>query len=83
MLTTRIAHLITHHGMKASSLCAVTFTNKAAGEMRQRLEKLIGKGQSNQIKMGTFHSLCAKFLRRHAEKVGVNGNFTICDADER
>ncbi|TCD65239.1 hypothetical protein EIP91_002947 [Steccherinum ochraceum] len=82
VLTTRIAHLILYHGLQPSSLCAVTFTNKAAGEMRTRLEKLIGKGKTDQIHMGTFHSLCARFLRRHADKVGIRGNFTICDADE-
>ncbi|KAH8099919.1 UvrD-helicase-domain-containing protein, partial [Cristinia sonorae] len=82
VLTCRIVHLILHHGMQPSSLCAVTFTNKAAGEMRTRITKLIGQGKTDQIKMGTFHALCAKFIRRHAGKAGVRGNFTICDADE-
>lgn len=83
VLTCRIAHLIVHHGMQPSSLCAVTFTNKAAGEMRTRLEKLVGKGRTDQIRMGTFHALCAQFIRRHADKIGVRSNFTICDAEER
>jgi DNA helicase II / ATP-dependent DNA helicase PcrA len=63
----------------------VTFTNKAAKEMRERLEKLIGKERMGEVRMGTFHALCAGFLRRWSGKVGlgVEGNFTVCDADER
>lgn len=51
--------------------------------MRERLNKLIGKDQTVQIHMGTFHSLCAGFLRRYPKLVGLEGNFTVCDADER
>ncbi|TFK81255.1 UvrD-helicase-domain-containing protein [Polyporus arcularius HHB13444] len=82
VLTMRIAHLITNCYLPPWSICAVTFTNKAANEMRERLVKLIGKDNTAQIKMGTFHALCAKFLRRYAKYVGIEGNFTVCDADE-
>ncbi|KAI0784570.1 P-loop containing nucleoside triphosphate hydrolase protein [Abortiporus biennis] len=82
VLTSRIAHLITHHSMNPSSICAVTFTNKAANEMKERLTKLLGREKTQQIQMGTFHALCAKFLRKHATLVGLEGNFTVCDADE-
>ena len=83
VLTSRIAHLITEHQIPPQSICAVTFTNKAANEMRERLCKLVGKNVTGQIRMGTFHALCAMFLRKHATLIGVGTNFTVCDADER
>ncbi|KAI0091225.1 P-loop containing nucleoside triphosphate hydrolase protein [Irpex rosettiformis] len=70
------------HGVQPASICAVTFTNKAASEMGERLKKMLGKEMVSQIKMGTFHALCARYLRRYATLVGVEGNFTVCDADE-
>ncbi|KAK7050941.1 ATP-dependent DNA helicase srs2 [Paramarasmius palmivorus] len=82
VLTSRIAHLILHHKLSPASICAVTFTNKAANEMKQRLAKLIGKDNMIQVRMGTFHALCALFLRKYATVVGLADNFTICDADE-
>ncbi|KIM80482.1 hypothetical protein PILCRDRAFT_9658 [Piloderma croceum F 1598] len=84
VLTSRIAYLILHHAIPPSSICAVTFTNKAANEMRERLEKLIGKARTGQVRMGTFHALCAGFLRKWSGKVllGVGENFTVCDAEE-
>ena len=51
--------------------------------MRTRLGKMLTKEQVRQIKMGTFHALCAQFLRKYATLVGISGNFTVCDADER
>lgn len=83
VLTSRIVHLITEHDILPSNICAVTFTNKAALEMRTRLGRMLTKEQVRQIKMGTFHALCAQFLRKYATLVGINGNFTVCDADER
>jgi DNA helicase II / ATP-dependent DNA helicase PcrA len=83
VLTSRIVHLITVHGIPPSAICAVTFTNKAANEMRERLTKMLGKELVMSIKMGTFHSLCARYLRKYAALVGMAGNFTVCDADER
>ncbi|KAF8896349.1 P-loop containing nucleoside triphosphate hydrolase protein [Infundibulicybe gibba] len=82
VLTSRIAHLILHHHLAPSSICAVTFTNKAANEMRNRLIKLIGKQSTSEVRMGTFHALCALFLRKYSKIVGLEDNFTICDADE-
>lgn len=85
VLTTRIAYLILHHGLPPQSICAVTFTNKAAKEMRERLERLIGKERTGMVRMGTFHALCAGFLRVWSGRVGlgVESNFTVCDAEER
>ncbi|KAJ7477279.1 P-loop containing nucleoside triphosphate hydrolase protein [Mycena galericulata] len=82
VLTSRIAYLILHHMLPPSSICAVTFTNKAANEMRERLGKLIGKQKTSEVRMGTFHALCALFLRKFSKVVGIEGNFTVCDADE-
>ncbi|EKM58321.1 uncharacterized protein PHACADRAFT_193443 [Phanerochaete carnosa HHB-10118-sp] len=82
VLTSRIVHLINVHAISASNICAVTFTNKAALEMRTRLGRMLDKEHVRQIKMGTFHALCAQFLRRYATLVGISGNFTVCDADE-
>ncbi|KAJ7229193.1 P-loop containing nucleoside triphosphate hydrolase protein [Mycena pura] len=82
VLTSRIAYLILHHLLPPSSICAVTFTNKAANEMRERLGKLIGKQRTSEVRMGTFHALCALFLRKLSDAVGIKSNFTVCDADE-
>ncbi|GAW01673.1 atp-depentend dna [Lentinula edodes] len=82
VLTSRIAHLILHHHLPASSICAVTFTNKAANEMRVRLTKVIGKEKTSEVRMGTFHAVCALFLRKYARSIRLDGNFTICDAEE-
>ena len=83
MLTSRIAYLILEHSIPASSICAVTFTNKAANEMKERLKKMIGDDQTNMLKMGTFHAFCVPFLRKHAKSISIQSNFTICDAAER
>ncbi|KAI0070422.1 UvrD-helicase-domain-containing protein [Panus rudis PR-1116 ss-1] len=82
VLTMRIAYLISHHKLDPSSICAVTFTNKAANEMRERLTKLVGAIVTSQLRMGTFHALCAMFLRKHAKLIGLDSGFTICDADD-
>ncbi|KAJ3545974.1 hypothetical protein NMY22_g2239 [Coprinellus aureogranulatus] len=82
VLTSRIAHLILNCHIPPMAICAVTFTNKAANEMRERLTKLLGKTRVSQLKMGTFHSLCARLLRKYAKLVDVPDNFTVCDASE-
>ncbi|KAI0342822.1 UvrD-helicase-domain-containing protein [Trametopsis cervina] len=82
VLTSRIVHLISEHGIPPSAICAVTFTNKAANEMRERLTKMVGKEVVNSLKMGTFHSLCARFVRKYAKLAGIEGNFTVCDSEE-
>ncbi|KAF7354819.1 ATP-dependent DNA helicase PcrA [Mycena sanguinolenta] len=79
VLTSRVAYLILHHLLPPSSICAVTFTNKAATEMRERLSKLIGKQRTSEVRMGTFHALCALFLRKFAKVVGIEANFTTHD----
>ena len=82
-LTARLAHLI--HARKAwpSEILAVTFTNKAAREMRERVGRLIGDAVEGMPWLGTFHSIGAKMLRRHAELVGLHSNFTILDTDDQ
>ncbi|KAJ2914061.1 hypothetical protein MD484_g6352, partial [Candolleomyces efflorescens] len=82
VLTSRIAHFILNRNLPPQAICAVTFTNKAANEMRERLTKLIGKDRTSQLKMGTFHSLCARFLRKYFKLVDIPENFTVCDAAE-
>ncbi len=82
-LTARLAHLI--HTRKAwpSEIFAVTFTNKAAREMRERVRGLVGDVVEGMPWLGTFHSIGAKMLRRHAELVGLRSNFTILDTDDQ
>ena len=81
-LTHRIAYLIQERKFWASRILAVTFTNKAAKEMRARLEKLVGPENSSRLWMGTFHSLCAKMLRIHGEQIGISNRFVIFDTDD-
>ena len=82
VLTTRIAHLVATGRARGSDILAVTFTNKAAREMRERIGALTGVYDGFPW-MGTFHSIGAKILRRHAELVGLKPNFTILDTDDQ
>ena len=82
VLTTRIAHLISTGRARAHEILAVTFTNKAAREMRQRVAVFSGSEQAMPW-LGTFHSIGAKILRMHAELVGLRPNFTILDTDDQ
>ncbi len=82
VLTTRLAYLLASGAAKPWTVLAVTFTNKAAREMRERVAAIIGP-MAEQIWLGTFHALCARMLRRHAELVGLQSNFTILDADDQ
>ena len=82
-LTTRIAHILALGKARAWEILAVTFTNKAAREMRERVEALVGDGAQAMQWLGTFHAISAKILRRHAELVGLKPNFTILDTDDQ
>jgi DNA helicase-2/ATP-dependent DNA helicase PcrA len=82
-LTTRIAHLLNTGRARPNEILAVTFTNKAAREMRKRIGALLGDVVEGMPWVGTFHSLCVKILRRHAELVGLKSNFTILDTDDQ
>src|ERR671937_1766294 len=78
VLTYRVAHLITAIGVKPNEILAITFTNKAAGEMRTRLENLLGD-TARRIWILTFHAACGRILRREAPRLGYRSNFTIYD----
>ncbi|ALH80446.1 ATP-dependent helicase [Sphingopyxis macrogoltabida] len=82
-LTARLAHIIATRRAWPSEILAVTFTNKAAREMRERIGRMIGDAVEGMPWLGTFHSIAAKMLRRHAELVGLQSNFTILDTDDQ
>jgi DNA helicase II / ATP-dependent DNA helicase PcrA len=83
VLTARIAHIMCTGRARASDILAVTFTNKAAREMKERIGALIGGVVEGMQWLGTFHSIGAKMLRRHAELAGLKSNFTILDTDDQ
>ncbi len=82
-LTARIAHLLATHTARPNEILAVTFTNKAAREMKTRVARLLGAEVEGMPWLGTFHAICVKLLRRHAELVGLKTNFTILDTDDQ
>jgi len=82
-LTARIVHLLHMNRARPNEILAVTFTNKAAREMRLRVGRMLGDVAEGMAWMGTFHSLSVKILRRHAELVGLKSNFTILDTDDQ
>ncbi len=81
-LTHRIAYLMKEEGVEPYHIMAITFTNKAAGEMRERVNNLIGFG-SEQVWVSTFHSTCVRILRRYIDRLGFDNNFTIYDTDDQ
>ncbi len=82
-LTARIAHLMMQGRARPNEILAVTFTNKAAREMKERVSALLGQTVEGMPWLGTFHAICVKLLRRHAELVGLKSNFTILDTDDQ
>ena len=83
VLTSRIAHIIKSKSAYPNQILAVTFTNKAAKEMQNRVSKILGSSAVGLSWLGTFHSICAKLLRKHAPAVNLNSNFTIIDTDDQ
>ena len=83
VLTSRIAHIIKNKKAFPNQILAVTFTNKAAKEMEYRVSKILGSSATGLSWLGTFHSICAKLLRKHASAVNLNSNFTIIDTDDQ
>ena len=82
VLTHRIAYLIEEKGVNPWNIMAITFTNKAAGEMRERVDKIVGFG-AESIWVSTFHSSCVRILRRYIDRLGFDHNFAIYDTDDQ
>ena len=82
VITHRIAHMLAR-GIPAKAILAMTFTNKAAGEMKERIAALVPRGPVGDLTVGTFHAFCVKSLRQYGDRVGIRRNFGICDADDQ
>ena len=82
VLTHRVAYLIEEMGVAPWNIMAITFTNKAAGEMRERVDRLVSQG-AEAVWVSTFHSSCVRILRRHIGLLGFDTDFTIYDADDQ
>lgn len=83
VLTHRIAYLIVEKGINPWNILAITFTNKAAHEMRERVDRIAGNVGGGSVWVSTFHSTCVRILRRHIDRLGYDNNFTIYDADDQ
>ena len=82
VITTRIAHLIQEKGVDPERILAITFTNKAAGEMKDRVRKLLGHSESSPW-ISTFHSFCLRILRRHISALDYPGDFAVYDSQDQ
>ena len=82
VLTHRIAYLIENCDVQPWNILAITFTNKAAGEMRERVDKIVGQS-AREVWVSTFHSMCVRMLRRHIDRIGYTSNFSIYDTDDQ
>ncbi len=82
VITHRVAYLIKSCGVNPNNIIAVTFTNKAAREMQERLEQLLGQAVES-LTLGTFHAICARILRREGKAIGLNSRFVICDEEDQ
>src|SRR5436190_19070906 len=82
VLTTRITHLMAAHNVDSFNILALTFTNKAAAEMKERVERILGNSEARNLYIGTFHSVFARILRAEAPRIGYPNNFTIYDTDD-
>ncbi|MBN2196616.1 MAG: UvrD-helicase domain-containing protein [Polyangiaceae bacterium] len=83
VITYRVFHLLAEHQVPPYRILTVTFTNKAAGELRERLRRLTGEGVTNDLWVGTFHAVCARFLRRYHDAVGLERSFSIYDESDQ
>src|SRR5258705_12408784 len=83
VLTTRIAHILASGRARPNEILAVTFTNKAAREMKERVGTMVGQAVEGMPWLGTFHAIAVKILRRHAQLVGLKSDFTILDVDDQ